>query len=75
MVSVMSALTVTGVVKDSQGNPIPGVNIVLKGTQTGTVTDINGTFSLNVPADATLVFSFIGYQQKAVKLKISPRSP
>jgi Ca-activated chloride channel family protein len=69
MVSVLSALTVTGLVKDSQGNPIPGVHVLVKGTQTGTVTDMNGTFSLNVPADATLIFNFIGYQEKQVKIK------
>jgi Ca-activated chloride channel family protein len=69
LVSAKSALMVTGVVTDTQGSPIPGVNVVVKGTQNGTVTDINGTFSLSVPENATLVFNFIGYKQKEVKIK------
>ncbi len=47
-------------------SPLPGVNIILKGTGTGTVTDIEGNYSLNVTDDAVLVFSFIGYQNQEV---------
>ncbi len=51
----------SGTVKDGQGLPLPGVTIYVKGTTTGTITDIDGNFSLAVPADAKiLVFSFIG---------------
>ena len=46
---------------------IPGVNILVKGTDTGTVTDFNGNYTLEIPSDtATLVFSFVGYQRKEV---------
>ncbi len=54
--------TVTGKVTSAEdGNPLPGVNVVVKGTASGTVTDVAGEYKVNVPAGgATLVFSFIG---------------
>ncbi len=53
---------VRGTVKDQEGNPIPGVTIVLKGTTLGTTTDINGNYIINVvDPQSVLVFSFIGY--------------
>lgn len=55
------AQTVSGTVTDGQ-MPIPGINIVIQGTSTGTTTDFDGFYTLdNVPADAVLVFSFVGY--------------
>ncbi|MCF8336127.1 MAG: SusC/RagA family TonB-linked outer membrane protein [Bacteroidales bacterium] len=59
-------VTVTGSVTDNQGNPLPGVNIVVEGTTTGTTTDMDGNYSIEVPADATLVFSFVGYQEQSI---------
>ncbi len=56
-------VTVTGTVTSAEdGMPIPGVNIVEKGTAHGTITDASGSYSLEVPADASLVFSFIGME-------------
>lgn len=53
---------VTGKVVDEEGEALPGVNVILKGTAIGTVTDVNGEFSLGIPAlEGTLVFSYIGY--------------
>ncbi|MCF8227028.1 MAG: TonB-dependent receptor [Bacteroidales bacterium] len=53
--------TITGVVTEEGGEPIPGVSIIIKGSLQGTSTDYAGYYSLeNVPDDATLVFSFIG---------------
>src|SRR5690606_25425372 len=52
--------TVTGTVMSDDGTTLPGVSVLEKGTTNGTVTDTNGSFTLNVNADATLVFSFIG---------------
>ena len=49
--------TVTGVEDDT---PIPGVNIVEKGTSNGTITNADGTYSITVPSDAVLMFSFVG---------------
>ncbi|MEH0153199.1 TonB-dependent receptor [Limibacter armeniacum] len=53
-------ISVKGTVSD-KGTPLPGVSVQLKDTSTGTITDISGKFSLQVPADGQLVFSFIGY--------------
>lgn len=52
---------VSGVVKDKTGEPIIGANVVLKGTTNGTVTDIDGMYSLNAPSSGTLQISYIGY--------------
>lgn len=59
---------VSGVVSDATGVPIPGVSVSVKGTTTGTITDINGQFKMSVPADATLLFSFIGMKAQEVKV-------
>ena len=53
-------IRVSGVVM-SEGEPLPGASVLVKGTHNGTVTDVDGKYTLTVPADATLVFSFIGY--------------
>lgn len=60
-------LSLSGTVQDDQGSTLPGVSIVIKGTTQGTITDIDGKFTLNVPQDAkTLVFSFIGFETQEV---------
>jgi len=60
----------TGSVKDSRsGDPMPGVNVTVKGTTLGTVTDGNGNYAIQVNAEsATLTFSFIGYRVKEVSV-------
>ena len=61
---------VTGTVTDAQtGNPLPGVNIVIKGTTRGTTSNMEGSYSIEVPADGKLVFSFVGYQKRTVAVK------
>lgn len=52
---------VTGKVKDEKGEPLPGVNIVVKGTTNGTITDFDGNYSLNVTDNAVLAFTFVGF--------------
>ena len=52
---------VTGTVSDNFGDPLPGVNVVVKGTTTGVITDADGTYSITVPDNAVLVFTSIGY--------------
>lgn len=52
---------INGIVLDDTNSPLPGVSILVKGTTNGTVTDVDGKFSLEVPEDATLVFSYTGY--------------
>jgi len=59
--------TVTGKVTSSDdGNGIPGVNVVEKGTSNGSVTDVDGSFSVSVAPNATLVFSFVGYTTQEI---------
>jgi TonB-linked SusC/RagA family outer membrane protein len=62
--------TITGKVTGAgDGEPLPGVSVVVKGTTTGTATSADGSFSVNVPANAnTLVFRYIGYMTKEVAL-------
>ncbi|HLT51424.1 MAG TPA: carboxypeptidase-like regulatory domain-containing protein, partial [Arenibacter sp.] len=57
---------VTGVVTDNLGTPLPGVNVVEKGTTNGTSTDFDGNYTINVPSSATLVFSSLGFSTKEV---------
>lgn len=57
--------TVTGVVRSS-GEPLPGVTIVVKGTSSGTVTDVDGTYKIEANANSILVFSYIGYESKEI---------
>lgn len=64
-------VSVSGTVTDDQGETMPGVNIVLKGTTLGTVTDSDGKYVLSVPdkhTDGTLIFSFIGYAPQEVPI-------
>ena len=58
---------VTGVVSDTQG-PLIGVNVRVKDSATGVITDINGKYSLEVPSNSTLVFSYIGYLNQEHKV-------
>lgn len=62
---------VSGVVRDQLGEPLPGVNILLVGTSTGTITDIDGAYSITVSNtnDAILRFSLIGFSSKDVAVK------
>jgi len=60
--AVNAQITVTGTVSDGSG-PIPGVNIIVKGTKTSTVSNFDGTYTLPaIPTNSILVFSFIGYK-------------
>jgi hypothetical protein len=53
---------ITGQVTSSKDNsPLPGVSVAVKGVQSGGITDVDGRFTVNAPANATLIFSFIGY--------------
>jgi iron complex outermembrane receptor protein len=58
---------ISGVVKDEQGLPLPGVDIKVEGSSTGTISDMNGVYSIVLPAGkTTLEFSFIGYQSQKI---------
>lgn len=65
--AVLEDILVQGTVTSFHDNsPLPGVNIILKGTSQGTVTDVDGRYSLRVPEDGTLIFSFIGYEREEI---------
>ena len=61
-------IQIQGTVKDVSGLPVAGANIVVKGTTQGTVSDVNGYFSVGAENGSILVISFIGYQPKEVKI-------
>lgn len=59
--------TISGTVSDN-GGPLPGVSIVVKGTSTGAVSDFDGNYTINASASATLIYSYIGYSSKEIKI-------
>jgi TonB-linked SusC/RagA family outer membrane protein len=58
--------TVTGVVTDENGMPLSGASVLVKGTTTGVAADFDGNYSINVPSDGVLVFSYIGFASQEV---------
>lgn len=60
---------ISGVVKDPTGEPIIGANVVVKGTTTGVMTGLDGDFALEVPADAILEISYLGYAPQSIPVK------
>src|SRR5919202_1165440 len=66
MTSTKPLADITGKVTDKNGQGIPGVSVLIKGTNRGTTTDANGEFSINASNNATLVFSFVGYASQEV---------
>ncbi|NDV78241.1 TonB-dependent receptor [Dysgonomonas sp. 511] len=59
-------ITVSGNVKDNLNEPIISGSVVLKGTTTGTVTDLDGNYTISVPADGVLVFSYVGFKNQEI---------
>ena len=59
-------ITITGTVSDNIGAPLPGANIVVKGTTDGTQTDFDGNYTISAATDATLVFSYIGFATQEI---------
>lgn len=64
----IAQIKVTGVVTDEQKSPLPGVSVVVKGTTHGVATDFDGNYSIEVPNNAVLEFSSIGYQTLTKKV-------
>ncbi|MGI4737988.1 MAG: SusC/RagA family TonB-linked outer membrane protein [Janthinobacterium lividum] len=64
--SVLAAGPVSGRIVDEKGVGLPGVNVIVKGTNTGTQTNIDGRYTIDAPAGATLVFSYVGYASQEV---------
>lgn len=69
ILEIQQQKTISGTVNDKSDLPLPGVSIVVKGSTQGTVTNANGEYSLiNVPEDATLVFSFVGMKTQEIQV-------
>lgn len=67
-VSLMPPKRVTGVVVDETGEPVAGANIVIRGTNDGVITDVNGNFIIDIPEGGTLQISYIGYADKMLQI-------
>ena len=66
--AAQQANKVTGIVKDANGEPVIGANVMVKGQSIGTITDIDGRFVLDAPKDAVLQITYIGYVPQEVKV-------
>lgn len=67
--NLIIAQEVSGTVTDNTGMPLPGVNVVEKGTNNGTTTDFDGNYSINVGPEEVLVFSYIGFETQEVPVE------
>ena len=59
-------ITVTGTVIDPEGEPLIGASVLVQGESMGTATDLDGNYSISVPSDGTLVFSYVGYETQEI---------
>ena len=66
---VQQTIKITGTVVDDTGVPVIGANVVVKGTTNGTITDLDGKFSLDGPPNATLVISYVGFIDQEITAK------
>ncbi len=64
-------INVKGQVVDEENNPLPGANVIIKGTSTGVETDFDGFYEIKVTPKSTIIFSFIGYKSKEVVINTS----
>ncbi|WP_080904856.1 TonB-dependent receptor [Parabacteroides sp. Marseille-P3160] len=68
--SLQQKKQIVGTVVDQQGEPLVGVNVYVKGTSLGTITDADGSYTItNIPEDAVLVFSYVGYLTQEIKVE------
>lgn len=65
----LSIVRVTGKVTDETGEALPGVSVNISGASTGTITDVNGMYSISVPDGSSLVFSYIGFESQTIAAK------
>ncbi|MFY0654547.1 MAG: TonB-dependent receptor [Cyclobacteriaceae bacterium] len=69
---ILADVEISGKITDENGQGLPGASVVVKGTTNGATTDLDGNYNLNIPEDALLVISFVGYKTK--ELEIAGRS-
>jgi iron complex outermembrane receptor protein len=65
-INLSLAQNVTGVISDSSGIPLPGVNVLEKGTTNGVVSDIDGRYTITIGNNPTLIFSFVGFDSQVI---------
>jgi TonB-dependent SusC/RagA subfamily outer membrane receptor len=68
-ISILAQISINGKVTNKENLPIPGVNVLIKGTAEGTVTDFDGLFSIEAAIGDVLVFSYIGFKTKEVEIR------
>ena len=68
-IATAQTVTITGIVKDDTGIPLPGVTILVKGTTIGTQTDFDAKYEIETAIDQTLVFSYVGFETQEIKVK------
>lgn len=66
--SAQETKSITGYVLDNTGEPLIGASVMVKDTNYGVITDVDGKFTLNAPSDAVLSFSYIGFTPKEISL-------
>ena len=66
--TIFAQIALKGTVRNSKNETLPGVNVFIKGTTKGVITNLSGKFALDTPKEATLVFSFIGYEKLEIAL-------
>ena len=72
LASATAQRTITGTIIDSEGDPLIGANVIVKGTTVGTASDLDGTYELTLPDGAeTLVFSYTGFTSQEIELGVS----
>ncbi|HUW93920.1 MAG TPA: carboxypeptidase-like regulatory domain-containing protein, partial [Bacteroidales bacterium] len=69
LVAIGQDLTISGTVSEESGDPLPAVTVSIKGSAMGTVTDMNGGYTIKAPAGSVLVFSFVGMETYEVRVK------
>jgi len=70
-IGIFAQQSVSGLITDNSGNALPGVNVIIKGTNVGVSSDFDGNFQINADNGQILVFSYIGYQ--TVELTVNRR--
>ncbi|MFB6340823.1 SusC/RagA family TonB-linked outer membrane protein [Saccharicrinis sp. FJH62] len=68
LIAIQQNVKISGTVVDETNEPIPGVTLIVKGTSVGTVTDINGNFSIEVPVDGILLVSSVGFGAQEIPI-------
>ncbi|UMB60660.1 SusC/RagA family TonB-linked outer membrane protein [Lutibacter sp. A80] len=66
--NIQEKIRINGIVNDDNGNPLPGVNIIIKNTNLGTSTDFDGKFIINALPNDVLIFSYLGFQEEIVPI-------